>query len=125
MTVRKIKVYSISLILILSFGCSKSSSSGPKDCKIIVVAPVAISQDQQVEYLAGVSNAGGTITSLTYVDSAGTTTVSNPVLPWSKFVNLKAGAVPSISAQGSANKGGQINISFVLQGVQTATNCSN
>lgn len=126
MAIRNFKIYSLSILLIILFSCSKSSNnSGPKDCKVALVAPVALSQNQQVEYLAGVSNAGGTITSLTYADSTGTTTLSNPTLPWTKFVNMKAGSVPSISFQGTANKGGQINISFVIQGVQTGTDCSN
>ena len=104
--------------------CHKSSN-GPKSCVFGLTDGEALSTNEEVIYLAGVSDAGSTITSVSYLDSAGTTTVMNPTLPWTKTVNLKAGVKASISAKGTADKGGQINISFVVSGVQSGTSCSN
>jgi len=123
---RKTILNSVLIVFLLASGvnCSKSSN-GPKSCDFQLVDSQPLSSNSQVIYLAGVENAGGTISSLSYLDSTGTITVMNPMLPWSKTVTLKAGLKPTIGAKGSANKGGQINISFVSGGIQSGQSCEN
>lgn len=121
----KVKILFSALTIFIISSCSKSSSGTPKSCNITYSDPTALTFGQQVEYLAGVSGSGGTISSVSYQDSAGTTTVNNPVLPFTVFVNLKSGATVTISAVGSANKGGQLNISATVTGMQTGVSCAN
>ena len=108
----------------IAISCHKSNN-GPKSCDFAFTDSQALTADGQVTYFAGVSGTGSTITSVSYQDSAGTTTVTNPTLPWTKTVNLKAGAKASIAAKGSAEKGGSINIAFLADGVQSGQSCSN
>ncbi len=119
------KILLSAVIIFIVSSCSKSSSGTPKSCNITYMDPTALTFGQQVEYLAGVSGNGGTISSVSYQDSTGTTTVNNPVLPFTVFVNLKSGATVTISAIGSANKGGQLNISAAVTGTQTGVSCAN
>lgn len=105
--------------------CSKSSNNGPRTCDVLFVNNQPVSSNTEVEYLAGVSASGGTITSISYLDSLGTKTVTNPILPWTVTVTLKTGMTPSIDVKGTANKGGSVNASFVIDGAQSGSSCSN
>jgi hypothetical protein len=118
------RILSLIVPFAILLSCSKSSSS-PKSCNMTYSDPTTLTFSQQIEYLAGVSGNGGTISSVSYQDSAGTTTVNNPVLPFTVFVNLKSGATVTISAIGTANKGGQLNISAAITGIQTGVSCAN
>ena len=115
----------MTLFIVIIFSCSKSSTGSPKTCNITYTDPTNLTFSQQVEYLAGVSGSGGTISTVSYLDSAGTTTVNNPVLPFTVFVNLKSGATVTISAIGTANQGGQVNVSAAVTGVQKGDSCTN
>ena len=121
-----IKIFVASSLLAVLFSCSKSSDDNSSAaCTVIYTDSQPILSDQAVQYNAGVEGKGGTITSISYLDSAGTTEVKNPSLPWVKTVNLKKGAMPSITAIGTAYKGGQVNVSAFADGIQSGTSCIN
>jgi hypothetical protein len=122
----KVKILVLLLIVSVPFSCSKpSANNNMTTCSISYTISKALSKDQQVQYLAGVSGTGGAISSVSYLDSAGTTTVQNPLLPLTVNVNLKKGAFASISAKGTANLGGQIIIYIKADSVQNGYACGN
>jgi hypothetical protein len=97
----------IAVVLILvsvAFACSKSSNSSNTSCTATTGDTGPLSNNKQVLYTATVTM-GATINNLSYQDSAGTTIVKNPVLPFTKTVNLQAGQTVTISATGTANTG--------------------
>ena len=111
----------ISFIIATIFSCSKSSKNSTS-CNFSYTDASQLSDDQEVQYFAGVTGSA-TISNVSYLDSAGTTTVKSPVLPWSVKVNLKKGATTSITAVGNAPSGTKINISVYADGVQVGTSC--
>ncbi|HLA60547.1 MAG TPA: MmpS family transport accessory protein [Puia sp.] len=117
-----LKMIFISLLIVTSLSCSKSSNKNSTSCNFSYTGASQISEDQQVQYFAGVTGSA-TISNVSYQDSAGTTTVKNPVLPWSVKVNLTKGATTSITANGSAPSGTEINISVYADGSQVGTSC--
>jgi hypothetical protein len=120
------KIFTPSLITIVLFSCSKiSNSNNTITCNFGYTTSKPLSKDQQVQYTAGVTGTGGTITEITYLDSAGTTVIQNPTLPFVKYVNLKKAAYPSIGAKGTANLGGQIVIYIGADSVQNGNACNN
>ncbi len=124
MNQNQVKILLLILLIAIFSSCRKSSSS-PRTCNITYSDPTALTFSQQVEYLAGVSGNGGTISSVSYHDSAGITTVSNPPVPFTIFVNLQSGDTVMISAMGTASQGGQINITALVMGVQAGVSCAN
>jgi len=94
-------------------------------CSISYTVSKPLKIDQQVQYIAGVSGTGGTISSISYLDSAGTTTVQNPTIPFIQYVNLKKTVYPTISAKGTANFGGQLLIYISADSVQSGNSCNN
>jgi hypothetical protein len=120
------KIGFLFLTVALLFSCSKiSSNNNIISCSISYTLSKPLKTDQQVQYIAGISGTGGTISSLTYLDSAGNTTVQNPTLPFIKYVNLKKNIYATISAQGTANLGGQLLIYIRADSVQNGTSCNN
>jgi Mycobacterium membrane protein len=117
-----LKMICISLLFGVIFSCSKSSNKNSTSCNFSYTGASQLSDDEQVQYFAGVTGAA-TISSISYLDSSGTTTVKNPALPWSVKVNLDKGATTSITAIGSAASGTEINISVFANGVQVGTSC--
>jgi hypothetical protein len=109
------------LILCTITACSKNSNHQTCDASYTVSAPLTV--PQTVEYFASVSDNGASISSISYLDSAGTTTIKNPVLPFTKFVNLQEGVMVTISATGTANPGSQISISASADGTMAGTTC--
>jgi len=110
------------LLIAAGFSCSKNSNKNSTSCNFSYTGASQLSGDQQVQYFAGVTGAA-TISNVTYLDSAGNTTVKNQSLPWSVKVNLKKGATTSITANGSAPSGTEINISVYADGSQVGTSC--
>ncbi len=92
------------VILVISFSCSKSSNSNTNTCTVTTGDAIPLTSNKQVAYTASVT-AGATVSTISYQDSAGNTTVKNPTLPFSVSVNLKAGSTASITASGSAGNG--------------------
>ncbi len=119
------KILSASALILALFSCSKSSNNNTASCTVTYTDAQPLSLHQGVQYIASVSGTGGSISSIAYLDSAGTTTVKNPTLPWSKTVNLQMGSNPTLTAIGTANKGGEINISAFADGIQSGTSCDN
>ena len=117
-----LKMISISLLIATVFSCSKNSNKNSTTCNFSYTGSSQLADDEQVQYFAGVTGAA-TISSVSYLDSAGTTTVKNPALPWSVKVNLTKGATTSITAIGSAPSGTEINISVFADGTQVGTSC--
>ena len=118
-----VRIMSLSVIMATVFACSKNSHNNSQSCNVTYTDATPLSADGSVQYLAGVTG-GATISSISFLDSAGTTTVKNPTLPFTRNVNLKQGAAATITAQGSASgSGAQINISIVDEGVQGGTSC--
>jgi hypothetical protein len=117
-----LKMIFISLLSGVIYSCSKSSNKNSTSCNFSYTGASQLSDDEQVQYFAGVTGAA-TISSISYLDSAGTTTVKNPALPWSVKVNLDKGATTSITALGSAPSGTEINISVFANGTQVGTSC--
>jgi hypothetical protein len=100
-----IKINALFIIFIAGgFSCSKSSSSNTSTCTATTGDTGPLTANKAVSYSATVQN-GATISSISYQDSAGTTTVKNLPLPFSKTVNLKSGMTVSISASGNSNSG--------------------
>jgi len=117
-----LKMIPISLLIIVGFSCSKSSNKNSTSCNFSYTDASQLSEDEQVQYFAGVTGAA-TISSVSYLDSAGTTTLKNPALPWSVKVNLNKGATTTITAIGSAPSGTKINISVFADGAQVGNSC--
>ena len=121
----KLKILILSLITSLIFSCSKPANNNIITCRSLTQLLPRYRKDQRVQYLAGTSGNGGTISSVSYLDSAGTTTVQNPVLPLTVYVNLKKGQYASMSAKGTANQGGAIIIYITSDSLQNGYACSN
>lgn len=111
------------LLLLSAIACKDDDE--PRSCDLHLEDPETLTTVTEVVYLAGVSGTGGKITSITYLDANGSHTVNNPTLPWETTASLNAGTKARISAKGTANKGGQINISFVVDEDQIATSCGH
>jgi len=94
-------------------------------CSFAITTAKPTSKDQSVLYTAGITGTGGTFSSITYLDSAGMTTVQNPTIPVNIHVNLKANVYPTISAKGTANLGGQLLIYITADSLQTGNGCNN
>ncbi len=122
----KYKIFIPSFLIFLVLSCSKPPANNNEiTCSISYTISKPLSKNQQVQYLAGTSGNGGTITSISYLDSAGTTTVQNPILPLTVYVNLKSGAYATISAKGTANQGGAIIIYITSDSLQNGYACAN
>ena len=114
------------LLITINFSCSKNSTnSNTITCNLNYTDSAPLTTNQAVVYQAGVSGYGGTISSITYLDSAGTTTVKSPALPWIVTVNLKSGATVSISATGTANAGGHVNFSAFVNNELNGSTCDH
>jgi hypothetical protein len=121
MTRGNMKFPALFLFVCTIAACSKNSNNQTCDASYTVAAPLTI--PQTVEYFASVSDNGASISSISYLDSAGTTTVKNPSLPFTKFVNLQEGVMVTISATGTANAGSHIDISASADGTMSGTTC--
>jgi hypothetical protein len=99
-----VKIIPLSVLLAVAVACSKSSSSNTNTCSATTGDAIPLTSNMRVSYTASVTG-GATIGTISYQDSAGTTTVNNPSLPFSKSVNLKSGSTASITASGSAGSG--------------------
>jgi hypothetical protein len=99
-----IKWASLLLLFTVIFACKKSSNNNSSTCTASTGDTGPLTANKSVPYTASVTS-GATITTLTYQDSTGMTTIKNPPLPFSKTVNLQSGTLVSISASGSANSG--------------------
>lgn len=106
----------------LIFSCGKATNQ--TTCNIDYSVPALLTADQQVQYFAA-SSGSATVSSLTYQDSTGMTTVQHPALPFQVKVNLKKGAKVMISLMGSASQGGHIAISALADGNQSGLSCDN
>ena len=120
----KAKTFILLLFISVPFSCTKKPVN-MTTCSISFTITNPLSKDQQVQYEAVISGAGGTISSVSYLDSAGTTTVQNPTLPLIAYANLKKGAFATMSAKGIANLGGQIVIYIKADSVQNGESCGN
>jgi hypothetical protein len=122
----KVKILILFLFVTIPFSCSKPpANNNILTCSISYTISNPLSKDQQVQYQAVLSGTGGTISSVSYLDSAGTTTVQNPLLPLIVYANLKKGAFATISAKGTANMGGQIIIYIKADSTQNGYACSD
>jgi hypothetical protein len=122
----KAKILVLLLFLSVPFSCTKEpANNNTTTCSIAFTLTNPLSKDQQVQYEAVISGAGGTISSVSYLDSAGTTTVQNPALPLITYANLKKGTYATMSVKGVANLGGQIVIYIKADSVQTGESCGN
>ena len=104
-----VKILSVSVLIAVSVSCSKSYNNNSSTCTVTTGDAVPLTANQSVAYTASVTT-GATISTLTYQDSAGMTTVNKPSLPFSKSVNLKSGSTASISASGSTMNSGEITV---------------
>jgi hypothetical protein len=120
-----LKNFFVALGLSVSISCSKSSNNNNQNsCDITYSEAGGLQADGQVQYLAGVTGSGGTkIGTLSYQDSAGVTSIQNPSLPWSVYVNLKQGSAVTIKALGVANPGDTIHIAAFADGTLAGTSC--
>jgi hypothetical protein len=110
----------------LLFSCSKTAPNNNSiTCQFTYSTPLPLKKDQQVRYVAGVAGTGGSFSSLTYTDSAGTTVVQNPTAPFIAYANLKKGVTPTFSANGTANLGGQLLIYIEADSNQGGNACNN
>jgi hypothetical protein len=120
------KILTLSLLITVLFSCSKiSNSNNMITCSFSYTTTKPLSKDQRVQYITGTAGTGGTVTSVTYMDSAGMTTIQNPSLPFIQYVNLKKSVYPTISAKGTANLGGQLLIYISADSVQSGNSCNN
>jgi len=121
-----VKTSTFLLLIAALCSCSKiSSNNNIITCSFSITTAKPLSKDQSVLYTAGITGTGGTISSVTYLDSAGMTTVQNPTIPFNHHVNLKANIYPTISAKGTANLGGQLLIYVTADSIQTGNGCNN
>jgi hypothetical protein len=119
-----LKIFFLPLIIAVVYSCSKSSNSNSVSCNVSFAEIGGLQADQQVEYLASVSGSGGSkISTISYQDSAGTTTIKNPAIPWTKYVNLKKGSGVMITATGKANQGDTLNVGAFSDGSFGSTTC--
>ena len=119
-----IKIFFLPIIIAIAYSCSKSSNDNSVSCNVSFAEIGGLQSDQQVEYIARVSGSGGSkISTITYQDSAGTTTIKNPGVPWTKYVNLKKGSGVMITATGKANQGDTINVGAFADGSFGSTTC--
>ncbi len=108
-----IKKLSAIILIMIAVSCSKSSNSNTNTCTVTTGDAIPLTSNKQVSYTASVTMSA-TISYVSYQDSAGTTTINNPTLPFSKSVNLKTGSTASITAYGSAGSG---NINVTSNGI--------
>jgi hypothetical protein len=99
-----VKIATLFILIAATVACSKSSNSNSNTCTASTGDTGPLTSNKSVPYSASVTS-GASISSITYQDSAGMTTVKNPALPFSKTVNLQSGTLVSISASGSAGSG--------------------
>jgi hypothetical protein len=111
-----------SLCVFVFLSCSKATNY--TSCNLNYTATNGLDSTQQVQYLAKLDGNGGTITSISYLDSTGTITVKNPALPFTAKTNLKKGTIITMSLAGTANHGGNIDM-FVITDSVNVINCSN
>ena len=104
-----VKILSVSMLIAVSVSCSKSYNNSSSTCTATTGDALPLTSNQAVAYTASVTT-GATISTLTYQDSAGMTTVNKPSLPFSKSVNLKTGTTAAISASGSTVNSGEITV---------------
>jgi hypothetical protein len=109
----RIKILSAVILIVTAFSCSKSSNNNTNTCTVTTGDAIPLSTSKQVTYTAAVTG-GATISTLSFQDSAGTTTINNPTLPFSRSVNLQSGSTASVTASGSAGNG---NITVTSNGV--------
>jgi hypothetical protein len=114
-----VKIILLFVCMPVAFSCSKSSNSSSSTCTATTGDVSPLSANQQVSYGA-TATSGATISTVTYQDSAGMTTVKNPTLPFAKSVNLKSGTLVSITASGTANTG-EINVTSSGNSFNTAS----
>ena len=120
------KILFYSLLMMVLFSCSKiSSTNNTITCSFSVTTAKPLSKNQSVQYTAGISGTGGTISSVTYTDSAGMTTIQNPTIPFIQHVNLKVNVFPTMSAKGIANLGGTLLIYIDADSLQSGNGCNN
>jgi hypothetical protein len=112
----------VAALLIGLFSCGKTKNY--TTCNLNYVAPLALDSSRQVIYEAVTSGNGGSIKSLSYLDSNGTTTVNNPSLPFSAKVNLKKGTYITMGLSGTANYGGNLYMS-VITDTLTVISCGD
>jgi hypothetical protein len=99
-----LRIYPVCVAITAAIACSKSSGTSNTTCTAETGDTGPLFSNQPVSYSATVQG-GANITSVSYQDSAGMTTVKNPVLPFSKTVNLRNGQLVSISATGTSTTG--------------------
>jgi hypothetical protein len=107
------------LVMTIITSCNKSSNSNNSTCNVSTGDLSPLTSNKQVAYGIEVTN-GATVSSVTYQDSAGNTTVNNPILPFVKNVNLKSGQTVSITATGTPN-GGEITVASTGNSPNTAS----
>jgi hypothetical protein len=120
----RLKNIILSFLMIACISCKKTSNTNSISCEASLAAIGSPSSDQQVEYSASVSGTGGTrISSIAYQDSAGITTIKNPAIPWTKYVNLKKGEGISVTADGNAFPGDTILVFSYADGTISNATC--
>jgi hypothetical protein len=107
------------VFMAITISCSKSSNSNTSTCTVSTGDVGPLTSSMQVYYAATVTN-GATISSLTFQDSAGMTTVKNPTLPFGRSVNLQSGMTVAITASGTPNKG-EISVASTGNSPNTAS----
>jgi hypothetical protein len=112
----------LSLLVGLLLSCSKATNYS--SCNLNYTASSGLDSTRQVQYLAVTAGSGGTINSISYLDSTGSITVKNPVLPFTAKTNLKKGTIITMSLVGTANHGGSINMSVITDSISVVS-CSN
>jgi hypothetical protein len=116
----KIIIAAIGFISLIS--CGKTSNYST--CNLNYTANQGLDTTRQVQYLAVLAGNGGSISSISYLDSTGTITVKNPTLPFTAKTNLKKGTIITMSLAGTANQGGSINMSVITDSVSVLS-CNN
>jgi hypothetical protein len=104
-----LKIIGLSAFIAISVACHKSSNSSSSTCTASTGDLGPLPANQSVLYTASATG-GATLTSVTYQDSAGMTTVKNPSSSFSKTVNVKSGSTVDISASGNIISGGTISV---------------
>jgi hypothetical protein len=116
------KFLCLSFFVIALISCSKPKNYST--CNLNYTASYGLDSSRLVQYVAVMAGNGGTISSISYLDSTGPITVKNPALPFSKNTFLKKGTIITMSLAGTANQGGSINMS-VLTDSLSVVSCSN
>jgi hypothetical protein len=103
------KMICLSALIAVSAACHKSSNSSTSTCTASTGDQGPLPANQAVLYTASATG-GATLTSVSYQDSAGTTTINNPPSSFTKTVNVKSGATVNISASGNIISGGTVSV---------------